>query len=362
MRTSVRAMVLPVATALLLLPAAARAEEPTPAPTTTPPAAADPMESGKALNARRHAALIAQARAQAAAAQAVAEARTTLSRAQARQRTAHAEVVRLQRRSAAAAAEAETLRRQLGNLARLAYSGAPSELMLVELLLDAGLTTDALTRWGDAERAAAHKGVAMTDVLAVQARADRLAAQAEEIAHDAEQAVTDARAVLESATALAASVRLALAPTADAPAVDMTTASDWVFPVPGAAIGSEAGMRFHPILHVVRCHAGADIGAAAGTPIYAVDDGVVLSAGMQSGYGNFTLIAHDNGVTSGYGHQQLILVKPGDVVRRGQLIGEVGSTGLSTGPHLHFEARVGGVPFNPRGWLEDHPELRVPVC
>ena len=135
-----------------------------------------------------------------------------------------------------------------------------------------------------------------------------------------------------------------------------------MFPTAVGKIDSNAGMRMHPILGYMRCHAGADISAPTGTAIYAVDDGVVLSAGVNGGYGNFTLIAHGDGLTSAYAHQNVLLVKPGDRVARGQHIGEVGSTGLSTGPHLHFEASYHQVPYNPRGWLEDQPLLRVPAC
>ena len=79
-----------------------------------------------------------------------------------------------------------------------------------------------------------------------------------------------------------------------------------------------------------------------GTPIYAAGDGIVEKAGWSSGYGNFTLIKHVNGYETGYGHQSKIVVKPGDKVRQGQIIGYVGSTGNSTGNHLHFEIRING--------------------
>jgi murein DD-endopeptidase MepM/ murein hydrolase activator NlpD len=134
----------------------------------------------------------------------------------------------------------------------------------------------------------------------------------------------------------------------------------WQFPVPGAAIGSNAGLRLHPILGYTRCHAGADISAGSGTPIVAVSDGVVLSAGGGGGYGNYTVISHGGNVTSSYAHQSRMAVSAGQSVKRGQVIGYVGSTGLSTGPHLHFEARVAGAPWNPRGWFGTGP--KEPVC
>jgi murein DD-endopeptidase MepM/ murein hydrolase activator NlpD len=129
------------------------------------------------------------------------------------------------------------------------------------------------------------------------------------------------------------------------------SSGSWVFPVSGAAIGSEAGWRLHPILGYTRCHAGADIGAGSGTPIRAVSDGEVISAGWNGGYGNYTTISHGNGLTSSYAHQSSMGVSSGQWVNRGQVIGYVGSTGLSSGPHLHFEARIYGQPHNPRGWF-----------
>jgi murein DD-endopeptidase MepM/ murein hydrolase activator NlpD len=139
-----------------------------------------------------------------------------------------------------------------------------------------------------------------------------------------------------------------------------SSSGQWLFPVAGGAIGSNAGWRFHPILKYTRCHAGSDIGAGSGTPIRAVASGIVVSAGYNGGYGNFTTIAHGNGVTSSYAHQSSIGVSNGQTVSRGQTIGRVGSTGLSSGPHLHFEARVYGAPYNPRGWFGTGS--KSPVC
>ncbi len=143
----------------------------------------------------------------------------------------------------------------------------------------------------------------------------------------------------------------------DVNAIDSGT--QWYFPLPGYAIGSDAGWRFHPILHYTRCHAGADIGAPSGTPIHAAESGTVIMAGWNGGYGNFTVIGHGNGLTSGYGHQSRIIVSSGEHVKRGQVIGYVGTTGLSTGPHLHFEARVNGLPYSPKGWFGQGPKVQV---
>ena len=112
-------------------------------------------------------------------------------------------------------------------------------------------------------------------------------------------------------------------------------------------ITSYFGYRYHPILHFTRFHAGVDVGAGWGSPIVAAADGQVAAAGWGGGYGREVQIAHGGGILSVYGHMSEIVAQPGSFVRRGQLIGYVGSSGLSTGPHLHFEVRQGGQPVNP---------------
>jgi murein DD-endopeptidase MepM/ murein hydrolase activator NlpD len=117
-------------------------------------------------------------------------------------------------------------------------------------------------------------------------------------------------------------------------------------PVAGR-ITSGFGMRFHPLLGFTRMHKGIDIGAPVGTPVYAILDGTVLSAGWSGGYGNFIRLAHGAGMATGYGHLSRLAVAAGQRVQRGQVIGFVGSTGLSTGPHLHWEVTRGGAAINP---------------
>jgi murein DD-endopeptidase MepM/ murein hydrolase activator NlpD len=120
-------------------------------------------------------------------------------------------------------------------------------------------------------------------------------------------------------------------------------------PVVDARITSGFGYRRHPILKERILHSGVDYAAPRGTPILAAGDGVVESAGPSSGYGNFTLIRHTNGYETAYGHQTRFAkgIVPGARVHQGQIIGYVGSTGLSTGPHLHFEIRINGKPVDP---------------
>jgi murein DD-endopeptidase MepM/ murein hydrolase activator NlpD len=112
-------------------------------------------------------------------------------------------------------------------------------------------------------------------------------------------------------------------------------------------ITSGYGARRHPILGYMRMHAGVDFGAGWGTPIYAATDGRVSFAGWHGGHGNYVRLDHGSGIGTGYGHMSRIAVSPGTSVRRGQVIGYVGSTGLSTGPHLHYEMYRNGQTVNP---------------
>jgi murein DD-endopeptidase MepM/ murein hydrolase activator NlpD len=120
------------------------------------------------------------------------------------------------------------------------------------------------------------------------------------------------------------------------------------WPVAGR-ITSYFGYRYHPILHFTRFHAGIDFGASWGSPIVAAADGQVVGAGWTGGYGRQVRIAHGSGIVTSYSHMSQIVAEPGSFVHAGQLIGYVGSSGLSTGPHLHFEVRRGGEPVNPLG-------------
>ena len=112
-------------------------------------------------------------------------------------------------------------------------------------------------------------------------------------------------------------------------------------------ITSSFGMRYHPILHYARMHAGIDFGAAWGSPIVAAADGQVVSAGWTGGYGREVQVAHGGGIVTLYGHMSGIAASAGQMVRQGQVIGYVGSSGLSTGPHLHFEVKVNGRAVDP---------------
>lgn len=123
-------------------------------------------------------------------------------------------------------------------------------------------------------------------------------------------------------------------------------ASTMIWPV-NARITSPFGMRVHPILRFARMHRGVDFGASRGSPILATADGEVSAAGWAGGYGRQVRIAHGGGITTSYSHMSRMIVEPGAFVRQGQLIGYVGSSGLSTGPHLHYEVLRNGQAVNP---------------
>ncbi len=126
---------------------------------------------------------------------------------------------------------------------------------------------------------------------------------------------------------------------------------NFTWPLPGYSGSLTYGWRLHPILGYTRWHSGTDIGAPSGTPIHAADSGTVVTASYNSGgYGNYVILNHGNGYTTVYGHMTSYCVSVGQTVSKGQVIGYVGSTGLSTGPHLHFEVRYNGSTTNPLGY------------
>jgi murein DD-endopeptidase MepM/ murein hydrolase activator NlpD len=116
-------------------------------------------------------------------------------------------------------------------------------------------------------------------------------------------------------------------------------------------VTSNFGWRMHPILGYRRFHAGIDFGASYGSTIQAADAGVVIFAGWYGGYGNAVVINHGGDLTTLYGHASELYVSEGQTVQQGQAIAAIGSTGFSTGPHLHFEVRQNGEPVNPLGFL-----------
>ncbi|KTW16162.1 M23 family metallopeptidase [Sphingomonas sanguinis] len=143
-----------------------------------------------------------------------------------------------------------------------------------------------------------------------------------------------------------------------------------VHPVEKLQFTSNFGIRTDPFRGTAAMHAGVDIPGPVGTPIYATADGIVDHASWQGGYGNMVEINHGKGIATRYGHLSKILVADGARVTRGQLIALMGSTGRSTGPHLHYEVRMDGHAVNPVPFLttgdyltasQDHAIHQIPV-
>lgn len=127
-----------------------------------------------------------------------------------------------------------------------------------------------------------------------------------------------------------------------------STPSDW--PVRGW-VTSPFGSRISPITGKIQFHEGMDIAAQIGTPVFAPADGVVIKAGFEASYGDMVELSHGYGLKTVFGHNSRLNVKSGQHVKRGDIIAYVGETGSSTGPHLHYEVRVNGLPVNPVHYL-----------
>ncbi|MDD4048728.1 MAG: M23 family metallopeptidase [Clostridia bacterium] len=125
------------------------------------------------------------------------------------------------------------------------------------------------------------------------------------------------------------------------------------WPTPGfKRITSEFGWRIHPITKKRSMHTGTDIAANYGTNIVAAESGTVMEVAWRGGYGRIVMVDHGGGIVTLYAHTSKSLVKPGQVVKKGQAIAKIGTTGWSTGPHLHFEVRENGNPVNPMTYLK----------
>lgn len=250
--------------------------------------------------------------------------------------------------AAAAAAQAETERVSLANhLATLDTARAEQKSIRAEV-------QSRIAKWQANVAQLAQTDIDIgNEIRSIEAEAARKAA--EKAAREAAEKA--ARKAREDAARKAAAERSASTNTSDPDGPPITRppspAGDFVVtnrPVPGI-ITSPFGPRRHPIFGSTASHPGLDMNARTGDPIAAAADGVVISARWMNGYGNVVIISHGGGFSTVYAHQSKLLVKVGEHVSGGQTIGLVGSTGWSTGPHLHFEIRINGHPVDPLPYL-----------
>jgi murein DD-endopeptidase MepM/ murein hydrolase activator NlpD len=249
---------------------------------------------------------------------------------------------------------AESKRATIGDLAS-AQRGAKqvsNEATLAKRAADAALE--------DAQRAAREAETARAETERAETEAATLVGGQKEAAERAEsyreEVIAKHEEVERESERLAAELagwqRSQTGSGSEAPAV--RPGAKLLMPVAGWK-SSDFGMRFDPYYGVWQLHAGMDIAAGSGEPIHAAAGGRVATAGWNGGYGNYTCISHGSyqgqSLATCYAHQSRILVDVGQSVSQGQVIGRVGTTGASTGNHLHFEVRLDGNPVNPENWL-----------
>lgn len=177
----------------------------------------------------------------------------------------------------------------------------------------------------------------------------KLIAEAE--AAEARRKEAEATAAAQAAAAAQASASSGTSSSSSSGNASATGTGSLTHPVPGAAITSGFGGRVAPTAGATTGHDGIDYGAGYGAAVYAADSGTVITAQYNSARGNYIVINHGNGMQTWYQHLSSMNVTVGQTVARGQVIGNVGTTGISTGPHLHFEVHVNGVPVNPLNYL-----------
>ncbi|WP_026208187.1 M23 family metallopeptidase [Catelliglobosispora koreensis] len=288
-------------------------------------------------------------------------------------------------------------RSRLGRFVAMTYQGG--DVAQFNALVSAGSPKDLMVKISYARKIAESKKDALTELIAAERAAKTISSEAALASRAAEEASRQAKAALAEAEAARAAaerserelsefVRRQEGAVADAQKYrdevvarheEVKRESDRIAaellawqqaqgstgPVlqPGARLlmpvrgwkSSDYGQRYDPYYHVWQLHAGVDIAAGGGEPIYAAADGQIASAGWRGGYGNYTCVSHGSyqgrSLSTCYAHQSKILVGVGQWVTRGQLIGRVGTTGASTGNHLHFEVRLNGSPTDPEEWL-----------
>lgn len=218
---------------------------------------------------------------------------------------------------------------------------------LVEVVREASETA----RDQVAARAAELEGQRVARVAA-QEQSEAAVAEAARLADEMEQRRRDLEVRYAEMTISSDSIQGMLAERQKGQVPPPSTFGIFLSPIKNAAVVSPYGMRMHPILNYERMHTGLDVDGGMGDLMRASEAGIVVIAQEQGGYGNAIVIDHGNTLSTLYGHMSQLDVAVGDVVERGQVIGLVGSTGQSTGPHCHWEVRVLGVPVDGTPYLD----------
>lgn len=249
--------------------------------------------------------------------------------------------VRLQNIKAVSLSTAKSLDELMAAKEQLAADAAAAEAVRLEMQRIADVASQALI---DAQNAADKAAAAKSEVDKLVKQESAALKVAEDDKAEVQKQYNELRAEQIRIAALSKSA-------GNQGPVDPQATGPLSWPLPGRAAGGGVGWRIHPVYKYKSCHTGVDSGAPTGTPIRAAAGGVVLSTTVSRAYGNMTLIDHGGGVVTMYAHQSSFGVSPGQVVGNQDVIGYVGSTGFSTGPHLHFEVHLNGVPYDPMGWF-----------
>lgn len=249
--------------------------------------------------------------------------------------------VRLQNIKAVSLSTAKSLDDLVGAKDQLISDAAAAEEVRIEMQRIANIASQALIDAQNAADKAAEAKVEVDKLVKQEAAALKVA---EDDKAEVQKQYDELRAEQIRIAALSAS-------TGEQGPVDPQATGPLSWPLPGYAAGGGVGSRVHPVYGYRSCHTGVDSGAPRGTPIRAAAAGIVLSTTVSRAYGNMTLINHGDGMVTMYAHQSRFTVSPGQAVGNQEVIGYVGSTGFSTGPHLHFEVHLNGVPYNPMGWF-----------
>lgn len=214
----------------------------------------------------------------------------------------------------------------------------------------ATLQTEAEAKKTEIEQHKAEQQAILRNAETDKATAEEAYAELEASSNQIAQMLREREAARQAAQAAAASGGSSGGGDDDSSYQPVSGSGQMIWPVNGV-ITSPFGYRTHPIFGRQILHSGIDIGVDEGTPVHAADGGVVVEAGWISGYGYCVIIDHGNGTSSLYGHNSSLAVSSGQAVSQGQVIAYAGSTGNSTGPHVHFEVRVGGEPVDPSAYL-----------